>query len=47
MTNMNDLISEASCWELLKATDINDTGQIVGQGLLGGELHAFLLTPVD
>ena len=26
--------------------DINDAGQIVGQGLIDGEVHAFVLTPV-
>jgi probable HAF family extracellular repeat protein len=35
----------ATCWELLYAVDINDMGQIVGAGLLDGELHAFLLSP--
>jgi probable HAF family extracellular repeat protein len=34
-----------TCWELLYANDINDMGQIVGAGLLNGELHAFLLSP--
>jgi probable HAF family extracellular repeat protein len=27
------------------AFDINDAGQIVGRGLIGGEMHAFVLTP--
>ena len=34
-----------TCWELLNAQDINDMGQIVGAGLINGELHAFLLSP--
>ncbi|MDQ3467257.1 MAG: DUF3466 family protein [Chloroflexota bacterium] len=31
----------------MEATDINDAGQIVGQGLIDGEMHAFVLTPVS
>jgi hypothetical protein len=27
-------------------TDINDFGQIVGQGEINGEPHGFLLTPI-
>jgi probable HAF family extracellular repeat protein len=26
------------------AFDINDSGQIVGRGFIGGEMHAFVLT---
>jgi probable HAF family extracellular repeat protein len=33
------------CWELISATGINDLGQIVGEGFINGEHHAFLLTP--
>lgn len=33
-------------WQLVGATDINASGQIVGQGILNGEPQIFLLTPV-
>ena len=32
-------------WLLTEATDVNDSGQIVGYGLRRGELHGFLLSP--
>lgn len=35
----------SDCWELVSATGINDVGQIVGEGVVGGVHHAFLLTP--
>lgn len=43
ITDLNDLIPPTSGWELKRAADINDVGQIVGTGNLnGGEHHAFL-----
>jgi probable HAF family extracellular repeat protein len=44
--DLNDLISPKSGWLLLEARGINDRGQIVGQGLIKGQFHAFLLTPI-
>lgn len=46
--DLNDLIPKDSGWTLVEAHDINDKGQIVGDGRKGdgGELRAFLLTPV-
>jgi len=44
MYDLNTLIPANSGWFLMSAS-INDTGQIVGTGLLNGNLHAFLLTP--
>jgi probable HAF family extracellular repeat protein len=47
--DLNDLIDRASGWELTLATDINNLGQIVGQGWLKGfddNPRGFLLTPV-
>ena len=35
----------ATCWELITATGINDLGQIVGEGIINGQHHAYLLTP--
>ena len=43
--DLNGLIPADSGWTLENALDINDRGQIVGMGQLGGEQHAFLLTP--
>lgn len=45
MIDLNTLIPEGSPWYLLQACSISDAGQIVGQGLIGGTVHAFLLTP--
>lgn len=44
--DLNSLIDPASGWNLELATDINDNGQIVGTGIVGGMHHAYLLTPV-
>jgi len=44
--NLNDLIDPASGWELDSAWGINDSGQIVGNGLLDGVPTGFLLTPI-
>jgi len=46
MLDLNDLVDPAAGWELTYAADINDTGQIVGTGRIGGVQHGFLLSPV-
>jgi probable HAF family extracellular repeat protein len=46
MVNLNRLIPANSGWLLLEATDINDSGQIVGYGQKNGEVRAFRLDPV-
>jgi|GEM_PF-800963 len=46
MVDLNTLINPFSGWELLDAMSINNVGQIAGQGLINGEYHAYLLTPV-
>jgi probable HAF family extracellular repeat protein len=46
MVDLNTLIDPLSGWELLDAADINDAGQITGQGRIGGQFHAYLLTPI-
>jgi probable HAF family extracellular repeat protein len=43
--DLNDLILSDSDWQLTRAEDINQFGQIVGSGMINGEQHAFLLTP--
>ena len=45
MRDLNDLIPADSGWTLNEAQAINDGGQIAGFGVLGGQVHAFLLTP--
>jgi len=45
MQNLNDLIPANSGWQLQLPTGINDAGQITGQGIINGQMHAFLLTP--
>lgn len=45
--NLNSLIPPGSEWELQSASDINDNGQIVGDGLApSGSIQGFLLTPI-
>jgi probable HAF family extracellular repeat protein len=45
MVDLNDLIQKPSAWLLQSAAGINASGQIAGQGLINGEVHAFLATP--
>jgi probable HAF family extracellular repeat protein len=45
MIDLNELIPHDSGWILTSAQDINDKGQIVGEGVLNGTSHGFLLTP--
>lgn len=47
MLNLNDLLIDSEDWRLWTATAINNSGQIVGNGLHNGVQRAFLLTPVD
>ena len=43
--NLNTLINPKSGWILLDACSINNDGLIVGYGVHGTSIHAFLLTP--
>lgn len=43
MTDLNDYVDPASGWLFTNATGINDTGDIVGVGLIGGEIHGYAL----
>jgi probable HAF family extracellular repeat protein len=44
--DLNTVIDTSSGWALEEAHDINDQGCIVGEGMINGVQHAFLLTPV-
>ena len=46
MLDLNDLIPAGAGWVLTEAMDINNDGQIVGNGYLDGAVRAFLLTPM-
>jgi probable HAF family extracellular repeat protein len=47
MIDLNDLLPQGSGWSHLQfAHDINNNGQIVGWGYIGGEGHAFVMTPI-
>lgn len=43
--NLNTLVIGDTDWSLTDAAALNDSGQIVGSGTIGGKYHAFLLTP--
>ena len=45
MLDLNSMIASGSGWELLGAYGINSSGEIVGEGLLNGQAHAFQLDP--
>lgn len=47
IVDLNTLLPPNSGWILEEARAINDRGQIVGQGRIGGTIHAFVLTPED
>ncbi|QOV90286.1 hypothetical protein [Humisphaera borealis] len=46
LVDLNTLIDAGSGWFLTEATGINDSGVIVGTGVLNGTQRAFILTPV-
>jgi probable HAF family extracellular repeat protein len=45
MLDLNGFVTNIGGWELIEAYGINDSGQITGYGTIGGQTHAFLLTP--
>jgi probable HAF family extracellular repeat protein len=45
MRDLNMLIPPRSGWVLNIASGTNDSGAIVGEGTIHGDIHAFLLTP--
>jgi probable HAF family extracellular repeat protein len=44
--DLNSLVPAPGGWVFSEALGINDAGAIVGHGLIGGQQHAFLLTPI-
>ncbi len=46
MTALNNLVASDSGWNLLDAKGINDQGQIVGEGIINGSVHAYILNPI-
>ena len=45
MQDLNVILPDNSGWSLTAANGINDSGQIVGVGVIDGREHAYLLTP--
>lgn len=45
LQNLTALLDSGSGWNLQRAYDINNGGQIIGTGLFNGVEHGFLLTP--
>jgi len=45
MIDLNQAIAPKSGWLLLVASRINNKGEILGRGYLGGSIHAFILRP--
>lgn len=45
LQNLTALLDPGSGWNLQRAYDINNGGQIIGTGLFNGVEHGFLLTP--
>jgi probable HAF family extracellular repeat protein len=46
LVDLNSLLPPGSGWVLGQATGINDSGQIVGEGIINGQTHGFLLSPL-
>lgn len=47
MSDLNDRILSGSGWTVIEAESTNGAGQIVGYGIVNGQTHAFLLTPIE
>jgi probable HAF family extracellular repeat protein len=45
MTDLNSVVAPDSGWVLEEAVGINSAGQIIGNGLVSGQIHAFRLDP--
>lgn len=44
--DLDDLLPHNSGWKITEATGINNSGQIIGMGIVNGARHAFLMTPM-
>jgi len=47
LTNLNDMVDCSLNWDLQLARDINDSGVIIGVGIIGKEVHSFMLVPTE
>jgi len=45
MTDLNSLVDPDLGWDLQWVSDINDSGQVAGYGVLNGKFRAFVMTP--
>lgn len=45
-TDPADLLPQNSGWSRINIVDINDVGQLLGDGMFGGQYGSFILTPV-
>ena len=46
-SDLNSLIDTNTGWVLRQANAVNDSGEIVGYGTIGGHTHAFALLPTS
>ncbi len=46
MIDLNTILWNGAGWLLREATAVNDAGQIAGEGVRNGQLHAFFLQPM-
>jgi probable HAF family extracellular repeat protein len=46
MIDLYNLVKENLGFHFITAQDVNNLGQIVGQGIINGQQHAYLLTPI-
>jgi hypothetical protein len=47
LVDLNGLIDPSAGWQINHSIDINDAGDIIGSGQIGGEDHAILLAPCE
>lgn len=47
MSDLNTMVESNSAWILTSALAVNSSGHIVGQGIVSGQSHGFLLVPAS
>jgi hypothetical protein len=47
VVDLSAAIPQGTGWQLFDASAINARGEIAGDGVINGEFHAYLLTPVQ